>query len=195
MPALPSSVSCSGKQGKTEELSVEEIWLCDFPLFSLLPVVTWLSCLELFNLVVFILSVSLPPSSLCLSLSVSTPCPLSSHPHLPHISVSVPGYWHNTDGPGSGKDVNLRERCLLWVFHCWEETLLVFLFALSRFIIAHWNLFFKLRKLHVSANCGSVYWSLSRCWMLCAHSQTRGLLLTLCRLLCGIWQRACCSVD
>lgn len=42
--------------------------------------------------------------------------PLSSHIHLPHVSVFVPGCWHNTDGLGSGKDVNLRERCLLWVF-------------------------------------------------------------------------------
>lgn len=77
---------------------------------------------------------------------------ISSHTHLPHISVSMPGCWHNTDGTGSGKDVNLRERCLLRVgffFICQEEKLLVFLFS----TITGTNSL-KLYKLHVSVGCG-----------------------------------------
>lgn len=142
---------------------------CDFPLFSLLTVVTWFSCREiLIWFCVYSLCLSSSPS-LCLM-----PLPLYSDAHLPHISVPVPGCWHYTDGPGSGKNVNMRERCLSGVLHCQEEVfLLVLFFALSHSIIAHWNLFFKLWKLPVSANCGSVYRFLSHCWILCADSQTQ----------------------
>lgn len=38
-----------------------------------------------------------------------------------------------------------------------KETRLVLLFALSHSVVAHGNLFFKLWKLPISANCGSVY--------------------------------------
>lgn len=148
MPALCLSVNCGRKQGKTDELFVlggaKEIWLWFSTVFpsssghmAFLP--------RSFNLLLCLFF--LFPHPLCVTLLA-----LSSHAHLPHISVSVPGCWHNTDGPGSGKDVNLRERCLLWIFHCRGETLLVPLFALPCLIIAHWNLFFKLWKLLVSAN-------------------------------------------
>lgn len=177
-------------KGKTVKFSVREIWLCDFPLFPLLPVVTWLSCLQM---LIWPCVYSLCVSSSCVSSSPLslTPLPLSSSAHLPHISVFVPGCWQNTDGPGSGRDVNLRERCLLWFFSLSRgNTSCVSVCHIP--IIARWNLFFKLWKLPVSANCGFVYRYLSQC---CAQLQTQSLLLTLCRLLCGIWQRACCSVD
>lgn len=188
---MPSLLAQWTVVGKTGEFSVRDrdmtLWFSTvFP--SCLKILIW-PCVYSFCLFLSPLSLSLAPA---LSL---TPLSPSSHAHFPHFSVTVPGCWHNTDGPGSGKDVNLRERCLLWDFHCREETRLVFLFALSHSVIAHWNLFFKLWKVPVSANCCSVYRCWSRRWMLCAHSQKQSLLLTLYRLHCGIWQWACCAVD
>lgn len=82
----------------------------------------------------------------------------TSHSHLLHISVSLPGCWHNTDGRGTGKDVNRSERCLFLVFHCREETpFCVFLFAFSLSTISAWNLLFKIWKYPVSAYCFSLY--------------------------------------
>lgn len=114
------------KQEQTAEPFVEDSKRCDcdFPLFSLLPMLTWFSCLAIILIwyCLFFVPVFLP-LSLCL-----IPLPLSSSAHLPYISVSVQGCWRNTNGPGTGKNVNLRERCLLWVLHCWGGVFLLVLF-------------------------------------------------------------------
>lgn len=115
-----------------------------------------------FNLVLCLLFLSLFFSHLSQTLlaflSHYTP-----HPHPPlalQDSASVPGCWHNTDGPGSSRDVNLKERCLLWDFHCTEEALLLFLF--TSFYHRLLDFFFlKLQKLLLPANFDFAYRFLS----------------------------------
>lgn len=149
---------------------------CDFPLFFLLPVVTCPSCWEIL----------IWPCVCSSSLSSSPSCPF---PHIPISPTSLFLCQHNTDGLGSGEDVNLRERCLLWVFHCQEESL-VFLFTSNcRSVIADWNLFFEL----VPSSFGSPYWFLSVLNTECTLADS--LLRTLCRHLSGIFHVACCSID
>lgn len=182
-PALPSLVNCGGKQGEDRGALCgrrKEIRLCDFPLFSLFPVVTWFSCREIL-IWVCVYSFCLSSSLLSLSFSSSTPCPLSSHPRHPHISISVPGCWRNTDGPGSGKDVNLRERCLLWVFHCQEETLLVFCLPcliLSLLTGIYFLNFGKFLFLPIVALCIDFYLSVECCEH--THTHTDRVYFWLC---------------
>lgn len=170
------------EDGKTEDLSdgEKEMWLWFSTVFP--PSSGHMAFLPRnFNLVLCLFSLSL----------FLPPCP------FPPIPIS-PTLLYPCQAAGITQMALAQARMLIWEKDAWvcrEETLFVFLFALSHSIIAHWNLFFKLWKLPVSANCGSVYRFLSQCWMLCAHSQTQSLLLTLWRFLCCIWQWACCSVD
>lgn len=129
---------CLQLVGEDSEAPRETRYDCDFPLFFLLrPPVTWLSRREIL-IWPCVCSVCLYSSPIPLRHS----CPFSAFTYLPsspRISLqsfaSVPGCWHNTDGPGSGEDVILKERCLLWDFHWRVEAPLVFLLTLfcSRF--------------------------------------------------------------
>lgn len=130
---------------KTEEREglCETRYDCDFPLFFLLPVVTCPPCWEIL----------IWPCVCSCSLSSSPSCPF---PLIPISPTSLFLCQHNTDGLGSGEDVNLRERCLLWGFHCQDESLVLLFTSNCRSVIADWNLFFKL----VPSYFGSVYWFL-----------------------------------
>lgn len=178
-------VNCGRNQSQTDELCVTWVkgdMTVIFPLFSLLQVVTCLSCLE-----ILIWSCVYPLRTLCL-----TTLPLSFQTHLP-TSLFL------CQAAGITQMGLAQARMLIWekdaCFIVKKKRISCFLFTLSHSITAHWYLFFKLWKLPVSASYGFVYRFVSQCWMLCAHMKMQSLLLILRRQLCGIWQRVCCSVD
>lgn len=135
-------------------------------LFSLLPVITWLCCLEMV--------IWACVCSLCLSNLSHTLPTLSVFTHLSHISVFVPGRWHNTDGPGSDNSVDLKQRSLLWLFSFKRKH---FVFCQCLLALIETGDFCSLRILSF------------------ALYLRRGCIFTLYQLLCGIWQRLCCSAD
>lgn len=179
------SFACSVKQEDKRALC-ETRYDCDFPLFFLLPVVTWLSCRE-----ILIWSCV---CSFCLS---SSPISLTHSCPFPPIPIS-PTSLFLCQAAGITQMVLAQARMLMWEKDACEffivERKHFLCFYLPHSIIAHWNLFFKLWKLLVPTNnFGSVYWFLSvEYW---THTRRHSLLRTLCRLLCGIWQGACCFVD
>lgn len=180
------SFACSVKQEDKRALC--EIWYdCDFPLFFLLPVVTWLSCREI-----------LIWSGVC-SFCLSSPISLTHSCPFPPISIS-PTSLFLCQAAGITQMALAQARMLIWEKDaCCEFFFIVerkhFLcFYLPHSIIAHWNLFFKLWKLLVPTNYfGSVYRFLSV--LNTEGTLTDSFIRTLCRLLCGIWQGACCFVD
>lgn len=109
------------------------------------------------------------------SLPLSLPCPFPPMPISPTSLFSC-------QAAGITQMAVAQARMLIWekdacceVFIVERKHFVCFYFPHS--ILAYWNLFFKLWKLPISANCGSVYRFLSQCWMLAAHLQTPSVLL------------------